>query len=159
MDSAIHAYSMVSVPLYDTLGPDAVEYICNHAELSAVACSAAVLPILLSVMPKCPLIKFLVRPTAASFKHTRHGNFIQTHMSWQLHSSTHQPRQLHSNTHQSWQLIIIKVEDPNLDIWFSPMLDPFGHTTIPACFVSCVWTCGMPKAPSILLVVSVWQQQ
>jgi long-subunit acyl-CoA synthetase (AMP-forming) len=42
VDSALHAYSMVSVPLYDTLGPEAVEYITNHAELSCVACSAQV---------------------------------------------------------------------------------------------------------------------
>ncbi len=39
----MHAYSMVSVPLYDTLGPDAVEYISNHAELAAIACSAQVI--------------------------------------------------------------------------------------------------------------------
>lgn len=39
VDAACHAYSMVTVPLYDTLGPDTVKYICNHAELAAVACS------------------------------------------------------------------------------------------------------------------------
>lgn len=43
VDAACHAYGMVTVPLYDTLGPDAVEYICNHAELAAVAVSAQVL--------------------------------------------------------------------------------------------------------------------
>jgi long-subunit acyl-CoA synthetase (AMP-forming) len=51
---------MVSVPLYDTLGPDAVEYICNHAELAAVGCSAAVLPTLLSCIARCPTVKLLV---------------------------------------------------------------------------------------------------
>eukprot|EP00878_Enallax_costatus_P000737 GHUV01000851.1.p1 GENE.GHUV01000851.1~~GHUV01000851.1.p1 ORF type:complete len:760 (+),score=146.74 GHUV01000851.1:92-2281(+) len=60
LDAAAHAYSMVSVPLYDTLGPDAVEYICNHAELAAVGCSAAVLPTLLSCLPRCPSVKLLV---------------------------------------------------------------------------------------------------
>ncbi len=60
MDSAIHAYSMVSVPLYDTLGPEAVEYICNHAELAAVGCSAAVLPTLLQCLGRCPSVKLLV---------------------------------------------------------------------------------------------------
>lgn len=60
VDSALHAYSMVSVPLYDTLGPDAVEYICNHAELAAVACSAAVLPVLLQCVARCPSVKCLV---------------------------------------------------------------------------------------------------
>ena len=42
VDSALHSYSMISVPLYDTLGPEAVEYIANHAELSCIACSAQV---------------------------------------------------------------------------------------------------------------------
>lgn len=60
LDAAAHAYSMVSVPLYDTLGPDAVEFICNHAELAAVGCSAAVLPTLLSCLHKCPTVKLLV---------------------------------------------------------------------------------------------------
>ncbi len=59
-DSALHAYSMVSVPLYDTLGPDAVEFISNHAELAAVGVSAAVLPTLLNVLPRCPGIRVLV---------------------------------------------------------------------------------------------------
>jgi long-chain acyl-CoA synthetase len=60
LDAAAHAYSMVSVPLYDTLGPDAVEFISNHAELAAVGCSAAVLPTLMSCLHKCPSVKLLV---------------------------------------------------------------------------------------------------
>ena len=51
---------MVSVPLYDTLGPESVEYICNHAELSCVGCSAQVLPVLLECLPRCPTVKVLV---------------------------------------------------------------------------------------------------
>nr|QIQ49563.1 long-chain acyl-CoA synthetase 5 [Chromochloris zofingiensis] len=60
VDAAAHAYSMTSVPLYDTLGPDAVEYICNHAELSMVACSAAVLPVMTGCIARCPTVKLLV---------------------------------------------------------------------------------------------------
>lgn len=60
LDAAAHAYGMTSVPLYDTLGPDAVEYICNHAELSVVGCSVAVLPTLASCLPRCPSVKLLV---------------------------------------------------------------------------------------------------
>mmetsp|Transcript_4030 Transcript_4030/g.6617 ORF Transcript_4030/g.6617 Transcript_4030/m.6617 type:complete len:687 (-) Transcript_4030:388-2448(-) len=60
VDSALHAYSLTSVPLYDTLGPDVVEYVCNHAELSAVACSAAVAPIMVAVLPKCPTVRVLI---------------------------------------------------------------------------------------------------
>jgi hypothetical protein len=51
----------VSVPLYDTLGPDAVEYIANHAELAAVGVAAAVLPTLLNVLPRCRGLRLVVR--------------------------------------------------------------------------------------------------
>ena len=60
VDAAAHAYSMTSVPLYDTLGPDAVEYICNHAELAMVACSTAVLPTMMQCIARCPTLKLLV---------------------------------------------------------------------------------------------------
>ena len=55
------SYSIVTVPLYDTLGPDAVRYISNHAELSAVACSVAMLPMLLQSLQGCPSIFLVVR--------------------------------------------------------------------------------------------------
>lgn len=61
MDMAAHAYSMVSVPLYDTLGPDAVQYICSHSELGAVGCSAAVIQSMIQCLPECPTIKIVVR--------------------------------------------------------------------------------------------------
>ncbi|MBA0606140.1 hypothetical protein Godav_018651 [Gossypium davidsonii] len=38
VDHACSAYSLVSVPLYDTLGPDAVKYIVNHADVKAIFC-------------------------------------------------------------------------------------------------------------------------
>jgi len=66
VDSALHAYSMISVPLYDTLGPDAVDYICNHAELTGVACSAAVAPVLLQALPNCPSLRLLVSAPQAA---------------------------------------------------------------------------------------------
>lgn len=70
MDAACHAYSMFSVPLYDTLGPDAVEYICGHAQVAAVGCSMAVLPTLLSALGNVPNVKLVVRlPTTCNFRH------------------------------------------------------------------------------------------
>ncbi|GAB4820224.1 hypothetical protein N2152v2_007270 [Parachlorella kessleri] len=60
VDAACHAYSIASVPLYDTLGPDTVEYIANHAELAAVACAAEVLPKLLEVLARCPTVKLVM---------------------------------------------------------------------------------------------------
>lgn len=38
VDHACSAYSYISVPLYDTLGPDAVKYIVNHAVVRAIFC-------------------------------------------------------------------------------------------------------------------------
>jgi long-chain acyl-CoA synthetase len=38
VDHACAAYSFVSVPLYDTLGPDAVKFVVNHANLQAIFC-------------------------------------------------------------------------------------------------------------------------
>ena len=55
------AYSMTSVPLYDTLGPDAVTYISGHAELSVIACSIDVLDTLIKCLPECPTVKLVVR--------------------------------------------------------------------------------------------------
>eukprot|EP00798_Chlamydomonas_sp_ICE-L_P031766 gene31766-6963_t len=60
VDGAMHAYSIVSVPLYDTLGPDVVEYISNHAELVAVACAAPMLDTVLQELPKCPTVKLVL---------------------------------------------------------------------------------------------------
>lgn len=59
-DAACHAMSAISVPLYDTLGPDAVRYICGHAELSAIVCSAKVLPIVLQCVGDCPTLKAII---------------------------------------------------------------------------------------------------
>ncbi|XWS39328.1 hypothetical protein CRYUN_Cryun18bG0042600 [Craigia yunnanensis] len=38
VDHACSSYSLVSVPLYDTLGPDAVKFIVNHADVKAIFC-------------------------------------------------------------------------------------------------------------------------
>lgn len=38
-EMACNTYNLVSVALYDTLGPDAVEYIVNHAEVQIVVAS------------------------------------------------------------------------------------------------------------------------
>lgn len=62
VEAACVSYSIVTVPLYDTLGPDAVRYISNHAELRAVACSIALLPTLLPNLQACPSISLVVRP-------------------------------------------------------------------------------------------------
>ena len=37
-DSAIQAFSMVNVALYDTLGPNGLEFILNHADIEVFFC-------------------------------------------------------------------------------------------------------------------------
>ena len=59
-DHACQAYSMVPVPLYDTLGPEAVEFICDHAEISVVFCSGTVLKNLLASIQNNKEVKLVV---------------------------------------------------------------------------------------------------
>ena len=59
-DHACHAYSMVPVPLYDTLGPDSVQYICSHAEVRAVFCSHKVLDNLMASIQDSDGIQLVV---------------------------------------------------------------------------------------------------
>ncbi|KAH6821639.1 long-chain acyl-CoA synthetase 7 [Perilla frutescens var. hirtella] len=60
VDHACSAYSFVSVPLYDTLGPDAVKYIVNHAVVRAVFCDPKTLSILLSFLSEIPSVHLIV---------------------------------------------------------------------------------------------------
>jgi long-chain acyl-CoA synthetase len=41
------------VPVYDTLGENAIEYILNHSETSALFASASKLPPLVKALDKC----------------------------------------------------------------------------------------------------------
>ncbi|EQK97870.1 long-chain-fatty-acid--CoA ligase FAA2 [Ophiocordyceps sinensis CO18] len=52
--------SLYTVSLYETLGPDATEYIINHAELACVVCSLPHVPVLLQLAPRLPTLKLIV---------------------------------------------------------------------------------------------------
>ena len=52
--------SLFSVSLYDTLGPDATEYIINHAGLPIVVASINHVPALLRLKPRCPTLKIII---------------------------------------------------------------------------------------------------
>ncbi|GMH13162.1 hypothetical protein Nepgr_015003 [Nepenthes gracilis] len=54
VDHACSAYSYISVPLYDTLGPDAVKYIVNHADVQAIFCVPTTLNALLTFLCEIP---------------------------------------------------------------------------------------------------------
>ncbi|GAV74797.1 AMP-binding domain-containing protein [Cephalotus follicularis] len=60
VDHACSAYSFVSVPLYDTLGPDAVKYIVNHAVVQAIFCVPPSLNSLLSCLSEIPTVRVIV---------------------------------------------------------------------------------------------------
>ncbi|CAL1396821.1 unnamed protein product [Linum trigynum] len=60
VDHACSAYSYVSVPLYDTLGPDAVKYIVNHAVVQAIFCVPETLNSLLSFLSEIPSVRVIV---------------------------------------------------------------------------------------------------
>ncbi|KAG8921090.1 hypothetical protein FRC01_000420 [Tulasnella sp. 417] len=60
IDIACQAYNKVSVSLYDTLGPDAVEYILNHAEIPIVFATSVKLPALLTLAPKLKTLRTIV---------------------------------------------------------------------------------------------------
>ncbi|KAG6646024.1 long chain acyl-CoA synthetase 7, peroxisomal-like [Carya illinoinensis] len=60
VDHACSAYSYVSVPLYDTLGPEAVKYVVNHADLQAIFCVPETLNSLLSFLSEIPSVHLIV---------------------------------------------------------------------------------------------------
>ncbi|KAK4378964.1 hypothetical protein RND71_000826 [Anisodus tanguticus] len=60
VDHACSAYSYTSVPLYDTLGPDAVKYIVNHADVQAIFCVPTTLNTLLTFLSEIPSVCLIV---------------------------------------------------------------------------------------------------
>ncbi|KAJ4722422.1 Long-Chain Acyl-CoA Synthetase [Melia azedarach] len=60
VDHACSAYSYISVPLYDTLGPDAVKYIANHASVQAIFCVPQTLNSVLSCLSEIPTVRLIV---------------------------------------------------------------------------------------------------
>ncbi|KAK7253170.1 hypothetical protein RIF29_37662 [Crotalaria pallida] len=60
IDHACSAYSYISVPLYDTLGPDAVRYIVNHAVVQVIFCVSETINSLLSILSDIPTVRLIV---------------------------------------------------------------------------------------------------
>jgi long-chain acyl-CoA synthetase len=59
-DLGLASQALFSVSLYETLGPDATEFIINHAELACIACSLPHIPTLLKLSPRLPSLKLIV---------------------------------------------------------------------------------------------------
>lgn len=65
-EQACNAYSLVTVPLYDTLGPEACEFIINQAELTTVVCAANRVGNLASVSSSCPSLRHVIQMEAGA---------------------------------------------------------------------------------------------
>ncbi|ORY04414.1 acetyl-CoA synthetase-like protein [Basidiobolus meristosporus CBS 931.73] len=59
-DLAIAHYSLVCVPLYDTLDFDAINFIINQTALTTIVVSVDTLPRILGAIPSCPTLKNLI---------------------------------------------------------------------------------------------------
>ncbi|PKI47506.1 hypothetical protein CRG98_032096 [Punica granatum] len=57
---ACSSQAITYVPLYDTLGPNAVEFILNHAEVSIAFVQTSKIPAILSCLSKCSYLKTIV---------------------------------------------------------------------------------------------------
>ncbi|KAK3985780.1 hypothetical protein QBC44DRAFT_151835 [Cladorrhinum sp. PSN332] len=57
---ALLSQSLWPVSLYETLGPEATEYIINHSGLVSVACSLPHIPTLLKLAPRVPSLKIII---------------------------------------------------------------------------------------------------
>ncbi|KAM5471918.1 medium-chain fatty acid-CoA ligase faa2 [Microsporum audouinii] len=60
IDLACMSQAIFSVSLYETLGPEATEYIIQNTDLACVACSLPHVPTLLKLKPRLPTLKFIV---------------------------------------------------------------------------------------------------
>ncbi|GBF61238.1 long chain acyl-CoA synthetase [Trichophyton mentagrophytes] len=60
VDLACMSQGIFSVSIYETLGPEATEYIIQNTELACVACSLPHVPTLLKLKPRLPTLKFIV---------------------------------------------------------------------------------------------------
>src|SRR5207253_782649 len=54
------AYNLITVPLYDTLGPDTIEYCTNHAEIQIICMTANHISRVLKLAPKLPHLKVII---------------------------------------------------------------------------------------------------
>ena len=59
-DLGLASQSLFAVSLYETLGPDATEYIINHAELPTVICTLPHVSTLIKLAPRVPTLKFII---------------------------------------------------------------------------------------------------
>lgn len=59
-EQAANAYGLVTVPLYDTLGAEAVSYVVNQTEMATIVCSHKEVATLLGLKSECRTLKTIV---------------------------------------------------------------------------------------------------
>jgi long-chain acyl-CoA synthetase len=59
-DFGAQLFSNVTVALYDTLGPEAAEFILNHAEIPILVTTLDKVGLVLGLVPKCPKLKAII---------------------------------------------------------------------------------------------------
>eukprot|EP01084_Bolivina_argentea_P038774 71691_1 len=59
-DYAGHTQGFITVPLYDTLAKNAIEYIVNHASVSVIVCSKETLNEVVKAQKVCPTLKYII---------------------------------------------------------------------------------------------------
>ncbi|CEM19886.1 unnamed protein product [Vitrella brassicaformis CCMP3155] len=59
-EQACNAFSFTIVPLYDTLGPETVQYVCDQTRLRTVITQVENVPSLIKAAPNCPELKIIV---------------------------------------------------------------------------------------------------
>ncbi|OLQ04038.1 Long-chain-fatty-acid--CoA ligase 5 [Symbiodinium microadriaticum] len=59
-EQACFSQSIVTVPMYDTLGADSVAYVIKQCSLKSVICAAAVLENVLDCKPDCPTLECVI---------------------------------------------------------------------------------------------------
>lgn len=59
-DIALTSQSLYTVSLYETLGPDASEFIIKHAELACIVTTLPHIPTILAIVPRLPELKLII---------------------------------------------------------------------------------------------------
>ncbi|CAB4032338.1 Long-chain-fatty-acid-- ligase 1, partial [Paramuricea clavata] len=60
-EQGCNRFSMVIIPLYDTLGPDACAFIINQARIKITVCDASKVETLLKNVDKCEDLKYIIK--------------------------------------------------------------------------------------------------